>query len=278
MVRLWAVLSSVLAAVSLLAPSPVAGETPGVLLGETTWLDAEKLLTPDAVIVIPIGAQAKEHGPHLRLDNDFQMAEYYKNRVVSARNVVMLPTLNYHFYPAFLEYPGSTHLSYATSIQIIVDIVRSIARHGPRKFYLLNTGVSTLRPIRAAEEELSRDGVLMTYLDILEVDKRPDVAELIEQEGGTHAEETETSVMLYIEQQTGLDLVDEAKIIDEYNAPVGRGGLTREKGKSGVFSKSGVYGTPSLASLEKGKVFTEATVEQILADIDALQKAPLPNQ
>jgi Uncharacterized protein, putative amidase len=95
------------------AATPVSAQSPstpqaarGIVLGDLTWPEAEKLLTPDAVIVIPLGAEAKEHGPHLRLDNDLKLAEYYRGRVLAASNVIMAPMVNYHFYPAFVEYPG----------------------------------------------------------------------------------------------------------------------------------------------------------------------------
>src|SRR5262249_11103735 len=48
----------------------------GVLLEDLTWLQAEKVLKPDTIVVIPIGAASKEHGPHLKLKNDWLMAEY----------------------------------------------------------------------------------------------------------------------------------------------------------------------------------------------------------
>ena len=40
-------------------------KTKGILLEDLTWLEAEKLLTPETIVVIPLGAAAKEHGPHL---------------------------------------------------------------------------------------------------------------------------------------------------------------------------------------------------------------------
>ncbi|MGH9844344.1 MAG: hypothetical protein ACREEM_36945 [Blastocatellia bacterium] len=39
----------------------------GVLLENLTWQEAEKALKPETVVVIPLGAAAKEHGPHLKL-------------------------------------------------------------------------------------------------------------------------------------------------------------------------------------------------------------------
>src|SRR5499426_4805423 len=63
----------------------------GVLLENLTWQEAEKALKPETVVVIPLGAAAKEHGPHLKLKNDWAMAEYYKRRVLKAADVVIAP-------------------------------------------------------------------------------------------------------------------------------------------------------------------------------------------
>ena len=38
------------------------------------------------------------------------MAEYFKRRVIERADVVVAPTVNYHFYAAFVNYPGSTSL------------------------------------------------------------------------------------------------------------------------------------------------------------------------
>src|SRR5262245_10656154 len=122
-------------------PARPATRSPGVFLEEITWIEAEKLLGPDTVVVIPIGAASKEHGPHLRLANDFTMAEYLKRRVANEAHVVIAPTVPYHYYPAFVEYPGSTTLRLETARDLMIDIVKSLARYGPRRFYALNTGV-----------------------------------------------------------------------------------------------------------------------------------------
>ena len=39
----------------------------GSLLENLTWPDAERLLSPETVVVIPVGAASLEHGPHLKL-------------------------------------------------------------------------------------------------------------------------------------------------------------------------------------------------------------------
>lgn len=84
---------------------------PSVLLADLTWPEAERALKPEAVVVIPLGAQAKEHGLHMQLDADFVMAEYFKTEVMARTSVVVAPTVSYGFYPAFVEYPGSRRWS-----------------------------------------------------------------------------------------------------------------------------------------------------------------------
>lgn len=242
----------------------------GIVLADLTWPEAERVLTPDAVIVIPLGAQAKEHGPHLRLDNDFQLAEYYRGRVLAASEVIVAPTVNYHFYPSFLEYPGSTHLQFETAKNMIVDIVRSLAGYGPRRFYVLNTGVSTARPLAAAAEQLRAEGILVAFTNVLAVGGAAEES-VRQQVRGTHADEIETSMMLYMRP----DRVDMSKAVKD-DSPQGTGGLTRVRGNEKTYSPSGVWGDATLATREKGRVVVEAIVTEILAEIEALRRHATP--
>src|ERR1035437_1250593 len=145
-------------------PSPPAPK--GIRVEDLTWLEAARVPDTGTVVVIPLGAEAKEHGPQLRLKNDFVLAAYYAPRILDASKVVVYPTVNYGFYPAFVEYPGSTTLRLETARDMIVDIIRTIARHGPRRFYVLNTGVSTIRALTPARDSLAASGIVMTFTDI----------------------------------------------------------------------------------------------------------------
>lgn len=254
-----------------LALAQPAGHSPqkGALLETLTWQEAEKVLTPRTVVVIPLGAAAKEHGPHLPLRNDWTMAEYLKGRVLAASDVVVAPTINYSFYPAFAEYPGTTSLRLETARDMVVDICRSLARFGPRRFYVLNTGVSTLRVLRPAAELLAADGILLRFTDLIHLTGAVE-KEVGQQEGGTHADEIETSMMLYIAPGT----VDMAKAVKDYHP--GAGPLTRDPKGAGVYSPTGTWGDPTLATKEKGRRVVEALVAGILADIDDLRRTPPP--
>ena len=250
------------------APSSPA-KSRGVVLADLTWMEAREKLTPETVIVIALGAEAKEHGPHLKLRNDWTMAEYFKRRILQESDVVVAPTINYHFYPAFVEYPGSTTLRLETARDLVVDICASLAKHGPRRFYIINTGVSTLRALGPSAEMLAKQRILLKYTDILTVSGAT-AKSLTQQKEGTHADEIETSKMLVIDPSS----VDMSKATRDY--PTGQGPLTPDKSRPGRYSPSGIYGDATLATRAKGEKVVEATAQGMLREIEQLRRSPLP--
>jgi creatinine amidohydrolase len=268
-VRVVAVLFVMAVLAGSASDAQTAAQRRGILLEDLTWKEAEAVLTPDVVVVIPIGAQAKEHGPHLKLRNDFTIAEYLKRRVLERSAVIVAPTLNYHYYPAFVDYPGSTTLRLETARDMTVDICRSLARFGPRRFYALNTGVSTVRALAPAVEILAAEGILLRFTNVStiveDVEKR-----VQQQEGGTHADELETSMMLYIDPQS----VDMKKAVKDYHP--GASPLSRVPDATRTYSASGTYGDATLATREKGRVIVEAMVERLLQEVADLRRAAPP--
>jgi creatinine amidohydrolase len=245
------------------AKNTIAGGR-GILLEDLTWQEAEKVLHSNATVVIPIGAASKEHGPHLKLKNDWLIAEYLKRQILKSADIVVAPTVNYQYYPAFLEYPGSISLRLETARDLMVDICRSLARYGPRKFYALNTGISPMMALELTAKILADEGIEFRYTNISKLTKPVDW--LKEQEGGTHADEIETSMMLFIAPLT----VEMSKAIKDYH-PSATGGLTRDPKGNGSYSASGIYGDATLATRQKGEVVIRAIVEGILGEIHELR-------
>jgi creatinine amidohydrolase len=238
-----------------------------VRLENLTWIEAEEAFNQYEVVVIPLGARTKEHGPHLPLNNDWIMAEYLTERVASEVPVIIMPALQYGYYPSFTEYPGSVTLELETFRDVVTEICLSLSRYGAKKFYVLNTGISTIRGLEPARGELEKHGVALRYTDLLKVDET--LPPILGQEGGTHADESETSMMLYIKPE----IVNMAKAVKDYHPLDGRG-LTRDPQnlEAGVFSATGTYGDPTLATREKGMVIVETMVKEIVREIKELIK------
>ncbi len=238
----------------------------GCYIEALRWPEAERALRDYPVVVLPIGARTKEHGLHLQLNNDWLMAEYLTRRVAERSRVLVLPTLQYGYYPAFLEYPGSVSLSLETMRDTVVEICQSHARHGARRFYALNTGISTLRALRPAAARLAQDDLTLAFTDI-EQAAADVVEELATQSAGTHADEIETSMMLYIAPET-VHMQLAAPDVHPAKVP---GPLTRTANpERGIYSRTGAYGDPTAATRDKGERIVEAVVDHIVSSLEGI--------
>jgi creatinine amidohydrolase len=129
---------------------------------------------------------------------------------------------------------------------------------------VLNTGLSTLRPLAAAKALLGTE-LVFEYL-VLDEALQTLPPGLLRQQYGSHADEAETSLMLHI----APEVVDMARAVDD--GTEGEGWLAREPGR-GIWSPSGVYGQASLASAAKGEVIAGCLLRHCLRQIDACAEA-----
>ena len=252
-------------------PQRAAPAASGVRLDDLSWPAAEQRLTAESIVVLPLGAAALEHGLHLKLGTDRAIADYLTRRLVDLSDVVAAPALPYHYSPGFTEYPGSTSLSLNTARDMTADVVRSFARQGPRRFYVVNVGLSSSEALAAAAKVLAGEGVLLRYTDWR---ARIDAARAtLRQPGGDHAGEFESSLMLYIDPSA----VTMANAQRDYNASQNSPlQLTRRQGTRGTYSPTGAWGDPTLATRDKGRILVEGLVAAIKSDVDDLRGAPLP--
>ena len=117
-----------------------------------------------------------------------------------------------------------------------------------------------------AAKILAVDGIQLRYTDILKL-IGPAELSIKQEEGGTHADEIETSVMLFIAPST----VDMSKAVKDYNHQ-SKGKLTRNPNGAGIYSPSGIYGDATLATRWKGEIVVRAIIRGILTEIDELQE------
>jgi creatinine amidohydrolase len=244
--------------------SGVRMEEKGVRLAELTWPEAAEAIERYPIAVLPIGAGAKEHGPHLPCGTDQFLVEELARRVVEATPVLLLPTLAYAYYPAFVEWPGSVSISADIFAGVVADIVRSLARHGTRKFLILDSGVSTHPPLVTLSRDLYQElGVLVAVTNIrgLGVEVKRGLAE---QPSGGHADEGETSCLLNIRP----DLVKMERAVREFQQFIpgsrGEGGVIKIAVGGKLTTPHGVNGDATLATVEKGKVALDAMAQDVI--------------
>jgi len=219
-------------------------------------------LDSGATAILPVGAECKEHGPHLPMNTDYLQARWLAASVVRQAGVVVWPVLGYGYYPGFVDYPGSCSLSRETFSAAVGDILNGIGRAGARRMRILNTGLSTIDPLQqAVTQAVGFDNILL--LNVYDGRHyRAAVLELQQQACGGHADELETSIMLAIDP----DRVDMSKAVACIDRPI-RGPFSRSDPQAPNYSPSGVYGDPTLASAGKGQRLLNAMVADIVESL-----------
>ena len=95
-----------------------------------------------ALTILPVGV-VEEHGAHLPLGLDSFAAEAYAASAAphleeQGYEVIVAPTINYGVARAAIDFPGTLSLEPETLRSMVVEIGRSLARHGLRRLAILN--------------------------------------------------------------------------------------------------------------------------------------------
>jgi creatinine amidohydrolase len=222
----------------------------GVWLEELTWPEAKERFDADAVVVIPIGAASKAHGAHLPLKTDALTARALGQRLIERLPVVAAPVVGFGYYPAFTGFAGSQHLTADTFKAVLRELIASFTAHGVTRIALVNTGVSTEKPI---DEIAAETGVLVLHMRL----SGQSAEALIEHKDGGHADERETSVVLALDP---------------------RSVRMSELKPAADFKLSAATGDPTRASAFKGERLLAARVDDMVKAIVAKWPDLLPDR
>src|ERR671919_527091 len=106
-------------------------------------------------VLLPVGV-VEEHGAHLPLGTDSFAAEAYAASATphleeAGYEVVVAPTINYGVARAAIDFPGTLSLEPETLRSMVVEIGRSLARHGLKRLVILN-GHRDLHHMKALDD------------------------------------------------------------------------------------------------------------------------------
>ena len=268
----------VVAMFAALATRPAGAQTRGAYLGDLTWPEAEARLKEAPLVVVPFGAGAKEHGPHLPMGTDRIMLEHLMQAAVDSLPVLVAPPILHGWFPAFRDFPGTEVEDADVFRRYVEEVATSLVRHGARRIVFLNTGItlSTGLPIGVAAREVHRrEGVptlLVSWNDL----ETEEVEALAQQRMGGHADELETSVVLHLRP----DLVHMELAPTDYGPPGGDagpgyrpGGFSRTPG-SPEYTTTGIFGDATLATAEKGRKVVEIMTREWIRALRAFATTP----
>lgn len=250
----------------------------GARLGDLTWPEAERRFATSPVVILPFGAGAKEHGPHLPMNADAVVMRYLVDRAIESRDVIVAPPVLHGWFPAFRGFPG-TEVDDASVFRDYMEAVgMSLVRGGAQRLVFLNTGIdkATGLPISIAAREIRvQTGVPTLVVSWGDLETEASEA-LQEQREGGHSDEIETSINLFLQ----ADNVDMALAVEDYGRlprkeyPGYQPGLFSRDPADPNYSETGLYGDPTLATAEKGEQALEIMTASWLAILDGFAQSP----
>ncbi|MBA3484299.1 MAG: creatininase family protein [Pirellulales bacterium] len=225
----------------------------------------------ETICVLPLGA-TEQHGPHLPLATDQIIADGLAERLDDAcgGKLLVLPGLPATCSEHHMAFPGSLTLDHDTFARVVGQLIHSAARHGFRRFFLLNAHGGNMAIGGVIAEQLSTslpdaEVVFGTWFRMAGEKLRHLVEGAYPAVG--HACEFETSLLLAMRPE----LVDRAAIVDDGVAPTSpllrfdllSGGPTVRSVAFDKFTTNGVWGKPSKATAEKGHAILAITIPLI---------------
>lgn len=244
---------------------------------ELTVPDVEALDRDATLLVLPLGS-VEQHGRHMPLGTDTILAGSLALAAAERRpgRIAVLPPPWYGFSPHHMAFAGTITLRASTMMALVEDIVSGLAAHGFRRVLLLNGHGGNAGVIDVLASTLGHRFhgkariAALTYFQLA----RQAIASIRElRTGGMgHACEFETAMMLHLRPEA----VAMERAVTAYPDP-GSAWLTTDLlGASAVrtyhdfrdLSESGTFGDPSLATAEKGALFFEAVLGELLRFLD----------
>jgi creatinine amidohydrolase len=234
------------------------------------WPEIRDLRKDEIVVLQPIGA-LEDHGPHLPLitDNLLISEICYATAKRIPDDALLMPLIPYGYDEHHLmDFPGTISIKTENLIGYVYNSVKSLTVHGFRRILITNSHGSN-RPFidisarKAMEESDAIVASIMPYSLA-----RKEISEICESKYISHAEELETSLVLYLDES----LVDKTKLVKDINFPV-----TKYHWRSMIespplvfmdkwsrISKTGVVGDATLATKEKGERIFSILVEKMV--------------
>jgi creatinine amidohydrolase len=239
-----------------------------------TWPEVQEYLKKNDMVLFPVGS-TEQHGKHIAEDNDAFTAYEIARRVAEKTGVLVAPPMPFGNSVHHMRFPGSVTLTFQTLVNVYKEVCKSLLHHGFEKIVIMNGHGGNTGAISQALREVKEETGKTVYALMVFPGERgfgSESVEIIEQEGGGHACELETSIALHLDQRV---LMEKA---EKWRPPASQTEFDRKyRGKIATArdfherTEIGSLGDPTLATEEKGRKMVEAVVDDIAAFINDLK-------
>jgi creatinine amidohydrolase len=167
-------------------------------LPHMTVPEVEALLTRTDMVIIPVGS-LEQHGLHLPIGTDFISGVERSKLIAQQRDILVAPVLMIGQSPYHMGFAGSITLSAETIIQVHLEAVESLIRHGFHRFIIMNAhgGNRAITTLLVDQINQTTAGVAVSLDQAIEPFREPSTeppSTVLDRHGGT----SETSRALYL--------------------------------------------------------------------------------
>tara|TARA_Y100001968_G_scaffold94710_1_gene85043 strand:- start:6889 stop:7668 length:780 start_codon:yes stop_codon:yes gene_type:complete len=129
-------------------PGPVES-VKSIRLDLLSWPEVEKYLQTSQAIIFPIGS-TEQHGPTGAIGTDALTAEAVALELGRRSGILVAPTQSFGMAEHHLAFSGTMSLKPATLLQVIHDLVLSLAKHGFKRIYFVNGHGGNIATLKAS--------------------------------------------------------------------------------------------------------------------------------
>lgn len=167
-------------------------------LADLSWDQVNEYLAHDDRLIFPLGA-TEQHGRHLGLGCDFQIAEAIARAAGDQTGALVAPVLAYGMSLHHMRFTGTLSLTPSTLYGVLVDIMRTAHAHGFHRILTVNGHGGNTASLDSALAVVANE---LTGLRVKQFEwwKEADILKMVDDavgvQRGTHSSPAETAFLM----------------------------------------------------------------------------------
>jgi creatinine amidohydrolase len=232
-----------------------------------SWQEAKEYFVKNDIAIVPVGSN-EQHGPANPLGTDHLIAKRFAEEAAKQTGAACLQVIPFGVSPHHRQFWGTISVKPKVLKKYVKEVCLSLKYYGVRKIVIVNGHGGNLAALAQLAREMREQDVYVSVFEWWPAASRL-LPRIFSADERHHAGAEETSVNLALHP----DLVNRDRLRNEKvrTSPLEMSGITLPLDTVDATS-SGVFGTQSTVSVEKGKKVFDVVLESLVKHVKLLKK------